>query len=515
MIQYEQLMTAFIKDITLSLSKERRVVIRDLLRNEGSNLSSYLMHMQQIETLVCDDDSSLSFSLSERGLILQAARFLKKLVLDVQDTSIATFHARQCSMGYSQLRIDERDAAKHYANLLLGSESPVLFRPKHGPGSTAEGSFGLDKSSVLRSPDLTEVWAQLNIDPLCRVPEGDGARFTRVTSVAKDWRGRRVIGMEPTWAMFAQLSLKQAMEFRSSRFIPYYNQYAQRQRLVSTFESRLATVDLSNASDHVTVDLAHEILPQWWFNILNSCRTPRYVLPDGTVGRTESMALMGNGFCFPLLSVVVTSLAFACAGRVLGLSPSFASARYMQDKLGIQAYGDDLVFPVDYCGHLRFTLASAGLQLNESKSGFGSFRETCGVYQFGDENPFRCYYLKHLDWETCDAVLGNAALQNTLFNHGYFNAAHSLERSAPHWIPRSQFHTDRTFGKVLYVQHDVATCRRSIKRGGFTTPMLKIKRAARSVDLADTTGWVTSFHGGVPANEPYGPTTLTIGDSLL
>lgn len=505
MIDVDQFFRSFIKDQL----PEARHVVRQFMSDMSYNSDPqrFLERLSALEDFVVSDEEGASaLSHSVRGSVLQVARLLKKMRLSTDASqSINAFHDRQLNLGYAQLRSDEYELARTFAKLMLGPVTGIQFKPAHGPGSVAEGNFGLDKSNLVRAPNTSYGWSLLDLDPLCRVPEGDGARHTRVTSVEKDWRGRRVIGMEPAWRMFSQLSLKGAMEHHSAAYIPYYNQGLQRQRLVGEYPSRLATLDLSSASDYLTVDLAHEILPESWFSLLVENRTPSYTLPDGSVHRTESFALMGNGFCFPCLSVIVTSLCFAAAAKCLGLRPTYSTIHQLRDYWGIQVFGDDIVFPSCMVDQLVFTLASAGLKLNRAKSGFGTFRETCGFYQFGDESPFICYYLRTAESTELEDVLRLVALQNTLFNHGYRNAAKAIERGCPTGIPRTDIITTRTFGKALYSDGVTSLTRYVKKEGSYKTPLLGVSCAQRDVLLADTTGWVASLRG-IPLRESVGPT---------
>lgn len=509
MFSVDQFFRSFIKDLLPEARKIVRQHMSDLSFN--SDPSSFLERLSALEDWVTSDTEEVSaLAPMVRGSVLQACRVLKKIRLTTDASrSIDAFHDRQLNLGYSQLRIKTQRLARDFCALLLGPRNTIFFKPRHGPGTVAEGNFGLDKSSLLRDPSTSYGWSHLGLDPLCRIPEGDGARSTRVTSVEKDWRGRRVIGMEPAWKMFGQLAVKAALEHHSSAYIPYYNQALQRQRLVGVYPSRLVTLDLSSASDYLSVDLAHEILPESWSSVLSDNRTPSYTLPDGSVHRTESFALMGNGFCFPCLSVVVTSLCFASAALSLGLQPSYSTMQHLRDYWGIQTYGDDIVFPGCMVDELVFTLASAGLVLNRAKSGFGSFRETCGWYQFGDTNPFCCYYLRSAECSEPEDVLRMVALQNTLYKHGYRNAATAIERGCPQDIPRTDVVNSRTFGKAFYVDNAPSSPKRDVRRGFCKIPLLHVSQHQRDVLLADATGWVASLTG-IPVREPTGPTQLSV-----
>lgn len=513
MIEYRKVLSALIEDCVRDFSKEKRIAARQLLSVEPNDEGQFLVHFSELESdLIHEANNFASFSDNEKGCLLQVLRFFRKLPGDAsQDASIGKFQSRQQSLSYECIPDDVQSYASRFTSLILGPVASSLFSGHHGPGSSAEGNFGLDKSSVPRDAQLTELWSELGIDPLSRVRIEDFTPRTRISTVPKDWRGRRVIGMEPAWRMFTQLGLKSLLELRSQAYIPYYRQDLQRQMLNRSFEYRLCTVDLSDASDHISVDAAKAILPAHWFDLLSQARTPTYSLPDGTVWRTESFALMGNGFCFPCLSVIVTALAFATASLMLGLKPSYHTMRLLKCRYGVQSYGDDLVFPTDWFGELNSVFCRTGLVINYDKTGLGSFRETCGWYQFGDTCPFRCYYLKYTNWDTAEACLGLIALQNTLYKHGYPKTARCLERTAPEWVPRSSILSDKTHGKVLYTEDGSGPLGYSRSKAYAFQRGLKTSQQARNVALSDVTGWVAASTGGIPDRETYGPISVDVG----
>lgn len=510
MIDIKKIRSALIEDCTESFSKEKRGAARRLL---SSNFSSALDLCQQYSTIEKDLCGGLltGYSDTEMGSILQVLRFFRKLdVPSNGNSAIDAFSVRQKSLHPDVLDDETHHLATEYVRLLLGPVPEFLPDFRHGPGSVYEGTLGLDKNGIPRSSDLDELWEVLGVDPLGRVRVEPSVQRTRITSVAKDWRGRRVIGMEPTWHMFTQLGLKTWLEHTSQRFIPYYNQDRQRQMLTRLFEYPLCTVDLSNASDHITVALVRDLFPEQWFKLLAQARTESYLLPNGDVERTESFALMGNGFCFPVLSVVVTSLAFATLSRVLGMRPSYSSMLKLRDRYGVQAYGDDLVFPVYFFGELLYTLSAAGLVVNYDKTGFGFFRETCGWYQFGDSSPFRCYYLKSLAWTNAQACTQMLTLQNMLYRHCYRRTAHAILKSAPEQVPLLGERYEAGLGKGLFHDGSPQFARYNKSRCQLQVPALAVTQQKRQVSLADQSGWVAAFHGGIPCDEPVGSPVLNV-----
>jgi len=152
--------------------------------------------------------------------------------------------------------------------------------------------------------------------------------------------------------------------------------------------NRLATLDLSSASDSISCRLVDELLPIHWSEYLNQIRSPFGTLPDGSVVCWEKHSTMGNGYTFELESLLFYALAIsaieverAYAGR-LPLGPL---------KQVVSVYGDDIIVPSHYYSCVVHALRVAGFTTNEKKSFCdGPFRESCGGHYWNghDIKPF-------------------------------------------------------------------------------------------------------------------------------
>lgn len=499
MLPIQKIFNSFIEDCIQGASSDARIQIRRITRTlPRDDVPSLLRECHRLESSLILGHMDLVPC--ARGSLLQILRFLRKFsdgTIPNKESTFSSFRERQENLAYECLEDDVHQRASLVLSLVLGLDVPSwvpMF--KHGPGSVAEGALGLDKSHLPVPEKLAESSLMQMLDPIRRLRTEPMISRTRISAVAKDWRGGRIIGMEPSWNMVLQLGLKDWMEHRTSTWIPYFDQTKQQKRLVFEAPFRLGTVDLSNASDHVSVDLCKAILPSNWFVALNSTRTSTYILPGGQCGRTNSMALMGNGFCFPLLSVMVFSLAMTAMSIGLGEPVTLHNMRKWQNLYGVQNFGDDLVFPVDLFPVLNFIFAQAGLVINHEKTGLGSFRETCGRYQFGDESPFGCYYLRFNEWsdETYDSL---CSLHNVLKRHGYGRTAATLEASAPNWVARQRPGPNPSSNGI---ESDDADVRRTSQHL-FKSKATVRQYAKREVSLADAGAWFQAFHGGIPAEE--------------
>lgn len=123
-----------------------------------------------------------------------------------------------------------------------------------------------------------------------------------------------------------------------------------------------ATIDLSSASDTITVELVQALLPPEWFEFLDQLRSHYTTWPGGETLRNEKFSSMGNGFTFEL-----ESLCF------------YALIRAVCPDRRVLVYGDDIIIPVCYYGDVVAALQKGGFSINSKKSfSQGYFRESCG-----------------------------------------------------------------------------------------------------------------------------------------
>ena len=150
---------------------------------------------------------------------------------------------------------------------------------------------------------------------------------------------------------------------------------------LGSISNRLATLDLSSASDSVTRSLVELCLPPLWFGLLDDLRSPFTRIPDGNSfewHRNYMFSSMGNGFTFELESLLFYAIA--------------KSVRHFRRGSGvISVYGDDIIVGSDYAEHLSWVLSWVGFSVNSSKSFInGPFRESCGGHYWNgvDITPF-------------------------------------------------------------------------------------------------------------------------------
>jgi hypothetical protein len=142
-----------------------------------------------------------------------------------------------------------------------------------------------------------------------------------------------------------------------------------------------STIDLSDASDRVSLRLVELVFPPVWVECFKACRSDTTLLPDGTVVKLQKFAPMGSSCCFPVEALVF----WACAEASTKYIPGFKSR-------SVFVYGDDIIIRTEMFDAVIEGLTSVGLLVNENKSYRGGpFRESCGGdYHIGyDVTPVR------------------------------------------------------------------------------------------------------------------------------
>lgn len=149
---------------------------------------------------------------------------------------------------------------------------------------------------------------------------------SRLAFVPKTWKTHRTICLEPEgnmrWQCALGAVLKQRLRDRTSRTrysfgetakargVDLFDQsYNQRLAEIGSYTGMLATIDLSQASDSVSLGLCQELLPPEWFDFICEIRSPYVQLPDGRWHKLEKVSSMGNGFTFELESLIFWALA--------------------------------------------------------------------------------------------------------------------------------------------------------------------------------------------------------------
>lgn len=232
-------------------------------------------------------------------------------------------------------------------------------------------------------------------------------RGSRLTTVQKNQDTDRTIAIEPSGNMVMQLAAGSYLE-GALRFIglDISTQQAKNKALAKrgSIDDSLATIDLKSASDMISLDLVRAIMPRRWFKLLLEIRSREIETTPGTWTAMNMVSTMGNGFTFPLMTLLLVAL-------IYGYRATRGGKNLRIDWTDTAVYGDDIIVPSHEYPAICKVLSDAGLIVNTDKSyASGPFRESCGGdYYLGyDITPF---YVKNLDDDSSIFVAINQMME--------------------------------------------------------------------------------------------------------
>jgi len=203
--------------------------------------------------------------------------------------------------------------------------------------------------------------------------------YNKIAFVPKTALVDRTIAVEPLLNGYLQKGIDSTLRLRLKRVGLDLADQATNQELARQGSSRhaepdaWATIDLSSASDSISIELCRFLLPPDWFDIMNSTRSPCYRLNGDSI-KYHKFASMGNGFCFPLETLIFASLCHA-ASVESHQTPEF------------RVYGDDIIVRRNVFEPLLALLRVCGFKVNPKKTfNTGPFRESCGADWFEGED---------------------------------------------------------------------------------------------------------------------------------
>ncbi|DAD52540.1 RNA-directed RNA polymerase [ssRNA phage SRR6254351_1] len=159
---------------------------------------------------------------------------------------------------------------------------------------------------------------------------------------------------------------------------------------------KLATVDLSSASDSITRMLVLQLLPSDWWSVLDDLRVKSTVIPKYARGvqrrvhELEMFSSMGNGFTFELESLLFYAITKVIVDEWAADRIDQGWAVDNRDTV-VKVYGDDIIAPSAVIPRLFRVFSYVGFRVNMDKTFYtGRFRESCGkhYYHGRDVSPF-------------------------------------------------------------------------------------------------------------------------------
>lgn len=246
-----------------------------------------------------------------------------------------------------------------------------------------------ENASLTRVDEDGDEWDTVDVDIMT----------SKLCFVAKNAKSYRLIGIEPMLNLMYQLGYGIVMAQRLAAFgIDIRDQTRNREwAKYGSLTGALATLDLSSASDTVSKEIVYELLPLDWACVLARGRSGEIESPLGDIIRQEKFSAMGNGYTFPLETLIFWALASSCC----------------TNSSDVSVYGDDIIVPTEHAALVAEVLRYAGFNVNHEKSyTSGPFRESCGADYFGGVDV-RPYFQK--EWVSGQSLF---VLHNWYVRHG-------------------------------------------------------------------------------------------------
>lgn len=201
----------------------------------------------------------------------------------------------------------------------------------------------------------------------------------KLSFVPKSRKISRTICTEPVLNMLFQKGIGDVIRDRLAEVyrIRLDDQPDRNRRLarIGSLDGRFGTIDLSSASDSISLNLLRQVLPEEPLRWLLRTRSPVTVLPDGSEVELHMISSMGNGFTFPLQTLLFSALV-AAVYRVSGI-PLIRNRPRRDGNFAV--FGDDIIVDRRVYNTMVRMLSLLGFTVNREKSfNEGHFRESCG-----------------------------------------------------------------------------------------------------------------------------------------
>lgn len=247
-------------------------------------------------------------------------------------------------------------------------------------------------------------------------------QHNNICFVPKTAKSSRTIAVEPLVNGFLQKGIDLEMRKKLLRIgidLRDQSKNVEFARLGSLDDSPegFVTIDLSSASDSIATGVVRNLLPPDWFAFLDACRSKSFKL-NGETFSYHKFCSMGNGFCFPLETLIFSS---ACVAVGCG-----------NPGTDFLVYGDDIIVKAKHAAVLLDFLKVLGFRVNERKTFLqGPFRESCGGNWFGgiDVSP----YTLDGELDSLQALFKahNLTLRNERTAHFFSNWRDTLRQLVP------------------------------------------------------------------------------------
>jgi len=372
--------------------------------------------------------------------IRQVSSFLKKLDVNRPDMESQMYEDFFSFEAFLASDVPERSQSAEYIkdvrsmrDILMGSLSEftmVPYVPGHGPGAVSNTSVKCwyDKhSSACTDARVGYLLGHAGLgaqsDYLPLVKEDKSTRTSRYICVPKTWKKLRGISAEPSELQYWQQGVLDRIDQMFlhdewwQRRINLHSQERSRQlALQGSLDGSFATVDLSAASDSVTLQLVRDLfgkthLGRWLLGTRSTHTTC-----EGKTIRINKFAPMGSACCSPVECMIF------CLAAEVAVRRTYRSFRGTKQ---ICVFGDDIVIPSVAVDELFAILAHLGFSVNTEKSFWkGNFREACGVEAWRGYDIAPCRFRSWKGFATCGSDCEDLASMVALANEFYARGLH-------------------------------------------------------------------------------------------
>lgn len=217
---------------------------------------------------------------------------------------------------------------------------------------------------------------------------------SRLSFVPKSAEISRTICTEPVLNMLFQKGIAALLEKRLRQVVgidltkqPDKNRKLAR---IGSETGKFGTIDLSSASDSMSLTLVRAMFPPAVTRWLERTRCARTTLPGGSEIDLHMVSSMGNAFTFPLQTMFFSAIVLG-AYRVCGITPIHPRGHAVGNYA---VFGDDIIVDHRAYNLVCDCLAFCGFTVNKDKSfNTGLFRESCGHDYYAGHNV-RGVYIK-------------------------------------------------------------------------------------------------------------------------
>jgi len=218
--------------------------------------------------------------------------------------------------------------------------------------------------------------------------------------------------------------------------------------LRASSDGSMATLDMKEASDRVSLELVKYLFPSHWYEALYATRSGSTQLPDGRIVQLNKFAPMGSAVCFPVEALIFWALCVSVVSCTRNVP--IAKARDT-----IYVYGDDIICSSEDHAAIRQYLPLFDLKVNDDKCCVHkTFKESCGcdAYKGVDVTPtkVRSTWSPRLDASTYASWV---AYSNAFHKHGYNEVAHYIEDLIQKIRPTPYYNEEEHDGVGFYREH--------------------------------------------------------------